>query len=261
MVLLVLAACRSRPSGPDEHYQKAQQIFSQLYATQLDDAYGDPQIDTVLAELKQVNPRSIDADAARALQDNIARGRDALAKQRAEREKLGQAAAQSFAVGGGGSSIDPAAVLAASAPDAGPPPDAYNEGADIAKLNSDTGGCLNSYEPFTEQITGVTGTVYRVVPSEGCKAKLPGFVGQAVLVANGKIYRRIPDPQPPLPPKVTILDGGQPPQQAQRGGQPAAQPPPRPVLDDAGQPVYDVVIPGAPQPGVQPAPAPEQTQQ
>ena len=49
-------------------------------------------------------------------------------------------------------------------------------------------------EPFNEQGTGKTGTVYRVAASEGCRSKLPGMAGQAILVADGKIYRRIADP-------------------------------------------------------------------
>ena len=52
---------------------------------------------------------------------------------------------------------------------------------------------------ITEQGTNVTGTVYRVAPSETCKGKLPGLTGQIVLVVNGKIYRRVPDPGPPKP--------------------------------------------------------------
>jgi hypothetical protein len=86
----------------------------------------------------------------------------------------------------------------------------------------------------------VTGVVYRVVPTSNCSGKLPGFVGQAVLVVGGKIYRRIPDPNPPKPPQAAP-DAGAARQQAKA---PAA-----PV--DAGEPQYEIVIPGAPQPGAQ----------
>ncbi|HUJ24417.1 MAG TPA: hypothetical protein VLW85_00250 [Myxococcales bacterium] len=250
--LLLTAACH-RQTGPDAHYQHASAAFQALYAAQLDDAYGDPKIDPIVAELKQVDARSIDAQAAATLLDNIARGRAALAKERAEREKMGAVAAQNIATPP--VSIDPVKVLAADEPDAGPPQDAYGTNGDVATINAQTGGCLTDYEPFTEQITGKSGTVYRVVNTEGCKARLPGFVGQAVLVISGKIYRRIPDPNPPRPPPPPAPPDAGPPDAGQAAQRRPAAPPP-----DAGEPEYEMVIPGAPQPGAQPPPAEQQQQ-
>lgn len=243
--LLVTAACH-RQTGPDAHYQNASKAFQSLYASQLDDAYGDAKMDPIVAELKQVDPRSVDAQPAAALLDNIERGRAALAKERAERQKL---AAVPQAIQAPAASIDPARVLAAAEPDAGAPADPYGAGADVSAINAQTGGCISSFEPFNEQGTGVAGTVYRVVDSDTCKGKLPGFVGQAVLVVNGKIYRRIADPNPPPPPKPP----------APRDAGPAqgnAAPPPRPAGVDAGEPQYQMYLPGMPQPpaqGQQPA--------
>lgn len=251
LVSLALAGCH-RTTGPDENYQRASALYQQLYATQLDDAYGDSRMDEVVALLRKVDGRSVDAQSAQTMLGAIEHGREALARERAEREKLSAAAAAPAARG----SIDPEQVLAANAEDAGTrEQDPFGPGASIAELNTQTGGCLVDNEPFNEQGTGKTGTVYRVAPSEGCKSKLPGFAGQAILVAEGKIYRRIPDPRPPEPPR---------PPAAPDAGAPAAAARPRAAApaatQDAGEPQYRIVIPGAPSPGAAPAPAEGQAQ-
>jgi hypothetical protein len=196
---LVLAQCR-RTSGPDANFAKASQMYQRLYATQLDEAYGDPQMDDVVRLLGKVNPRSVDAESAKALLGTIERGRQALAKERAAREQMAAAAAASAKVAAG---VDPEKILAASAPDAGPPADPFGAGASISEINAATGGCLAAGEPFQEEKTNTTGTVYRLVESPGCVEKLSGFVGQAVLVVDGRIYRRMSGfarPSAPPPP-------------------------------------------------------------
>ena len=249
--VVVLAACRRGPSGPDDNYEQASRLYQRLYASQLDDAYGDPQMDQVVALLNKVDPNSVDAPAAQTMLHAITNGRAELAKQRAAREKMAAAAAASANAAMAAPSIDPAAYLAASAPDAGPPQDPFGAGALVSDINAQTGGCLTDYEPFNENGTGVTGTIYRVVASDSCTGKLPGFVGQAVLVVNGRIYRRIPDPNPPKPPQpATPPDAGPAPKAA-----PAAQ---KQAPADAGEPEYRMVVPGMPEPGATPPPAQQQ---
>ena len=127
LCLLALFACRRAPAGPDPNYEQASKLYQQLYASELDDAYGDPQMDRVVAFLKKVDSSSADADAARAMLGAIQNGREVLAKQRADREKMAAAAAASAATAV--VNIDPSAVIAASAPvDAGPPQDPYGLG-------------------------------------------------------------------------------------------------------------------------------------
>jgi len=245
--ILALAACR-RSTGPDENYQRAYALYSQLYATQLDDAYGDAKMDEVVALLRNVDSRSLDADAAQRLLGTIQRGKEQLSKERAEREKLtGSLQAAPIPT----SSIDPSKFLAASEPDAGQPDDPFAPGAPVSELNKQSGGCLVDNEPFNEQGTGVTGTVYRVAPSDTCKSKLPGLVGQVVLVVNGKIYRRTADPRPP-PPPAGAADAGAAPAAQAAAAKPAAKP-------DAGEPQYYIYVPGNPlPPGAAPQAADQQ---
>lgn len=245
LLLLALAGCR-RTTGPDDNYQQASALYQQLYATELDDAYGDPRMDEVVTLLRKVDPRSVDAQQAEMLLGTIQRGKDQLAKERAERAKLADVAARNAPPL---VNIDPSQFVSASEPDAGPPQDPFGTGALVSELNKQSGGCLDENEPFHEQGTGVTGTVYRVAPSDGCRSKLPGMVGQAVLVVNGKIYRRMADPRPP---PAAVPDAGPPP--APKPAAAAARPA-QPA--DAGEPQYYLTAPGQPQPGAVPPPPPE----
>ncbi len=224
-------------------------MYQQLYASELDDAYGDPKMDEVVALLRKVDPRSGDASAAQTLLGTIQRGREELAKERADRERMAAAAARSVTTAP--TTFDTGKAVYASEPDAGPPEDPFAPGAPVAELNKQSGGCLVDNEPFTEQGTGVGGTVYRVAPSETCRSKLPGLVGQVVLVVNGKIYRRTADPRPPPPPAAATPDAGAP---AKTAAKPApAQP------ADAGEPQYYLYVPGNPlPPGASPATAGQQ---
>lgn len=241
--ILALAGCR-RMTGPDDNYQQASSLYSRLYATQLDDAYGDPKMDEVVALLRKVDPRSVDAEGAQRLLGTIQRGKEQLAKERAEREKA-TAGLQGATVPS--SNIDPSKFIAASEPDAGPPEDPFAPGAPVSELNKQFGGCLVDNEPFNEQGTGVTGTVYRVAPSDACRSKLPGLGGQVVLVSNGKIYRRMADPRPPAP--ASAPDAGAAAQAA--SAKPAQKP-------DAGEPQYYIYVPGNPLP---PGAAPQAAEQ
>ncbi len=247
LAILMAAGCRKRPSGPDANFQQASRLYQQLYASELDDAYGDARIEAVVAQLKQVDPNSVDAEAATSLLGTIQRGKEALAQDRARREKL-SAAAQATAAAPI-TNIDTQKIIAASTPDAGPPSDPYGAGASVAEINKETGGCLVDNEPFNEQGTSTSGTVYRVASSSACASKLPGYVGQAVLVVSGRIYRRIVDPNPPGSTPPLVPDAGPPPAAPKKAAPASGD------SGDAGEPQF--YYPGQPQPGAKP---PEQPQ-
>lgn len=240
-IAAALFACK-RQKGPDANYDKASRQYQELYATELDDAYGDRKMDQVVALLKLVDPASLDKPDADRLLGTIARGKEEWAKSEAARNAMAAAASRSAATASA-PSIDMARILATHAEDAGTL-DPYGEGASIAQINSANGGCLVAEEPFTETGTGKTGRVYRL-SSVVCNAKLPGFVGQAILEVDGKIYRRVSaalaprqEPRPPLP-----QDAGTPPRRT--------APAPPASTEDAG---YGLYVPGQPfPPGMQEA--------
>jgi hypothetical protein len=241
---LALAAC-ARYSGPaDANFAKARDLYQQLYASDLDEAYGDPQMDQVESLLENVNKRSVDAPSAMALLHAIEHGREELAKVHAEREKLRKAAAEVVARP---SNIDPSRVLEQA--DAGPPQDPYGPAASVAQINKDTGGCLVAGEAFHEGGTNRSGMLYRLAPNPVCRDRLPGFVGQAVMVSEGKIYRRILDSQVPRPqPAAGAPDGGV-------GGRAPTASRAAAATADAGAQEYMLVVPGGPLPPAEAATA------
>jgi hypothetical protein len=254
VALCLVAGCRRRSTGPSQDYESAATLYQQLYVTLLDDAYGDARMDEVVAGLKRVDPRSVDAQAAGDLLGTIERGRAELAKQRAERAKRTEGVTAPKPV-----QIDPSAVLAMSRVDARVEADPTGTGASIAELNKQYGGCLVSDQSFREQGTGKSGTVYKLAPYSACRDKLPGFVGQAVMVIDGVIYRRIPLSEAQLAPTP---DAG-PTAAPDRGTGPrsAAPEPPTPAgsrlvrIDPDGTRHYETAVPlfpGAPMPGAVP---------
>jgi hypothetical protein len=192
--LALAVACARYSGAPDPNFAKARELYQQLYAAELDEAYGDPRMDEVVSLLHLVRTRSVDAPSAQALLHAIENGRQELAKIHAERDKLTKAAAEIVAAR---TDIDPTHVL--EQPDAGPVQDPYGTGATIAQINKDSGGCLVSGEPFHEIGTNRTGTLYRLAPNPACKDRLPGFVGQVVMMTDGRIYRRVQESQVPRP--------------------------------------------------------------
>jgi hypothetical protein len=191
LTLLLVTWCRKAPGPPDPNYEQGSRLYQQLYVQKLDDAYGDPQMDTVVGLLQKVDGNSVDKSAADALLDTIKRGRDAYAKTSAQRDKEQQAAQQAVTAA---PNIDPTRVLGLDQrADAGAPADPFGPGASISEINAASGGCLVAGEPFQENVTNLSGTVYRLSSSTTCAQRLAGFVGQMVLVTDGRIYRRIPD--------------------------------------------------------------------
>jgi len=115
---LVLGGCRWN-TGPDENYRQAAALYQQLYATELDDAYGDPKMEEVVALLHEVSARSATRSKHSCCGHHRARARRAGEAARRTGED-GCRAAQSASTAQ--VNIDPEKVLAAP-PDAGPPQD------------------------------------------------------------------------------------------------------------------------------------------
>jgi len=247
LALLLAISCRKSPGPPDPNYREARRLYDQLYVTKLDDAYGDPQMETVAGLLEKVDHDSIDAPAAETLLGTVKRGREEFAKGRAEHEKMQKTAQDLVAA----PSIDPSRVLALDrVVDAGAPPDPFGPGASISEINAASGGCLVAGEQFHENVTNVGGTVYRLANSAVCAQRLAGFAGQMVLVTDGKIYRRVTEYEARATPPAAgaaAADAGTP---ARDAGSPArAAAPAAGTVEggDAGTQQY-LYIPGAPLP-------------
>ncbi|MFP2956578.1 hypothetical protein ACLEPN_01785 [Myxococcus sp. 1LA] len=88
-VLLTLAptACRREPPAPSAEYEEAARRFRELYAQKLDDAYLDPQVGEIEAQLQRVPADSLDAAGARELLQRIKEGRQRMETAASERDE------------------------------------------------------------------------------------------------------------------------------------------------------------------------------
>jgi hypothetical protein len=241
--LALAAGCRRGPPPPSPEYDEARAIYEKLYASQLDDAYGDPQMNQVVELLKRVSKESAEAEAAQKLLERIDVGKKEFAKQQAESEARRAAMKAGPPPGSSSASLTPSAFPPAEPPaeaqlaDAGTPAqDPFAPGAPIATLNREAGGCLILGETtFAEKGTGKAGQVYKVSDSRACQQKVPGLQGQALLVVDGKLYRRVPE-RVLIMDKVTLPAGGT---AAQKPAQPAAAQPPAAQPASAAAPPAD----------------------
>ena len=256
-VALVSFACRKvGPPSPD--YDRAYRIYERLYVSQLDDAFGDPQMDEAEALLKKVDPRSVDSELAQRLLQSIADGRKRLAAERAEDEKrralLRASMAPTVAPPMGPMFVEP--LAAAGAPDGGAadaavaeadagPPDPAAAGTKFDDLQRASNGCLVPGLPFKEVGTGKQGASYRLNAADPlCGGKL-GLGGQLVLVMDGKVYAKVSDKDVKVQNEAPRAVGTQPAQQpAQQPGQTQQQQPAAP----AQQPGYAPATPLQAQP-------------
>ena len=92
IAVLMVSGC-ARKSQPSEQYAQAHQLFSKLYAAQLDDAFGDPAMAQVDALLRQVSQDSSDWRAAKELARRIEDGRKRLREAEAARKTAAAQAA------------------------------------------------------------------------------------------------------------------------------------------------------------------------
>jgi hypothetical protein len=197
LIVLALSACRKEPGPPSEEYEEARQRFSKIYGQKLDEAFVDPEMDAIEALLEQVHADSIDAQSAKELQQRIKEGRARMEKARQEREDAIAAAQQ-------GNTFVPSSPPSTPAPpeptpvpqedkDAGP---AVTEGPSVGSPASElVAGYLGCFQRQPQPIT-VRGRgqreAWEMSDRARCSQSFPAFVGQVVLIEEGKVLTVLP---------------------------------------------------------------------
>ena len=216
LIVLALSACRKEPGPPSAEYDEARQRFSKIYGQKLDEAFIDPEMDAIEALLLQVPPDSVDAQSAKELQQRIKDGRAKMEKARQEREAAMAAARQ-------GDIVPPSAPLPESEPpppapqepnDAGPPSSGPVVGSPASELVAGYLGCFQKASSITVKDRGLR-EAWEISPGRArCSQVFPTFVGQVVLIEEGKVLTVLPKSSV----QVTY-------QQVDAGPAPAANPP------------------------------------
>lgn len=188
VTLLVVPGCK-RPQ-PSPEYERATASFRALYAAQLDDAFLDPGMAEVEALLAQVPADSLDAAAARELQERITAGRAQAEARRAARHK---AAADARALPdfeptaeGAAMAAREAAEDAARRADAGLPGPAV--GSSVADLERSYQGCLRrGPQVGVASLDGGLRQAWEFQDTEACRFSYPSLVGRIIVADDAKV--------------------------------------------------------------------------
>lgn len=195
LALVAVSAC-AKKKQPSAEFESASRDFSKLYGEKLDDAFLDPQIEDIQARLERVPPESLDAQAAQALLTRIRDGRQRMAAQQAERERLTAEAAQPAPYTGPSREEQDrqaaeAASAAAAKADAGTPAAHPVRGMTVTELTARFGDCFVKGEPL--EITGRgPRETWNLSPTDACRAAHPGFDAQFLVIEDGKILALAP---------------------------------------------------------------------
>ena len=223
LVLAVLPSCRKRPGPPSLEYAEARDKLIEIRKDRVEDAYFDPRIEEVLALLAQVDPKSVDADAARELKAEIDQARAEKARHDQEEAKLIEQVRASPSVGSTASLPAPSPAAepeaAAGPTDAGPPKDPVNgmSASDFKRLFSD---CYDFVRPAMGP-TGNTGETWALKDMGVCRDRHPGSVGHYVILLDNKVSG-MPTMEQAAPTKFKLVNG----QLVPAGAEPPAAPPP-----------------------------------
>jgi hypothetical protein len=211
---LLASGCR-KPAKPSPEFSAAQARFVALYGEKLDDAYGLPEMDDLLAQLGRVPPDSLDARAAADLSKRIRDGRTKLQAEEAALKKAAEAAlAPPPAMTGPGKKVILGTVAEAPEADAsdagsdGPP----QPGMTSQEFDQKYGTCFVYGNQV--KVAGKGLLESRLLNDRvQCQKRLPGFDKQAVLFENGKVLAVVDRAQyEAASPKTTVVkvDAGTP---------------------------------------------------
>ncbi|MEN9798023.1 MAG: hypothetical protein RL653_1719 [Pseudomonadota bacterium] len=216
LATLIASGCR-KPAKPSPEYTAAQARFVALYGEKLDDAYGLPEMDELLAQLGRVPPDSLDARAAADLSRRIREGRTKLQAEEAALKKAAEAAlspqpaaqgpGRKVLAGAGGGAAEPEGEI----PDAGTegPP---QPGMTSQEFDQKFGTCFSYGNQV--KVAGKGLVESRLLNDRlQCQKRLPGFDKQAVLFENGKVLAVVDRAQyEAASPKATVVkvDAGTP---------------------------------------------------
>lgn len=198
-VLLALApsACRNRPQ-PSADYEQAARRFGELYAQKLDEAYLDPQVGEIEAQLQRVPEDSLDAAAARELLQRIQQGRQRMQAEASDREDAvasaleptpGSGSAELPSTGEPVPSTPAAEARDAGAGDAGV--SGPQAGTQASELVAGFRGCFRRGAPIEVQGRGLRET-WELADRTSCRLEYPGHADVLVLIEEGRVLTLLP---------------------------------------------------------------------
>ncbi|ADO72005.1 hypothetical protein [Stigmatella aurantiaca] len=193
-LLLVLApvACRREAAAPSAEYEQAHQRFSKLYGQQLDQAFLDPQMADIEAQLERVPPDSLDAQSARELLQRIRQGRERMETSQQETQDAVASAREFQDIPSSPRTEEPPPPPPAvpEPVDAGPPDAGATtgpvEGSSASELASGYQGCFRRGDQINVTGRGMRES-WELADRFSCRQAYPRFANQVVLIEDGRV--------------------------------------------------------------------------
>lgn len=210
-LVTVVSGCPSRSKEPSAEYEAARKRFNTLYAERLDEAFLDPRMTEIEAQLAKVPEDSLDAEQARTLQQRIDEGQ---ARMSAAREKHAQTMAEVRKPGpapsGGGSAAAEPSGGGEAAPseeaDAGPSGHPA-VGMSAGELSRRFGTCFRPGSPVEVAERGVLET-WVLKDITLCAQRYAAFTDSTIVIESGKILTIVPTAK--ITTETRTVDGGAP---------------------------------------------------
>jgi hypothetical protein len=199
LIALAPAACRKDPGPPSPEYEQARTSFNKLYGQKLDEAFLDPAMDGIEAQLLQVPAESMDAQPARELLQRIQQGRERMQAARQETEDAIASARriEDFPSQPGTtpapSTPEPEPAPPSAEPvDAGAPPGAGPvAGSPASELPYGYQRCFQRAEPVNVDGKGQR-DAWELENRLACRQAYPSFADQIVLIEDGRVLTVLP---------------------------------------------------------------------
>jgi len=189
VLALAPAACKKEPGPPSEAFAQAHQRFSTLYGQKLDEAYADPSIPEIEAQLQQVPADSIDAPAAQELLTRIRDGRAQLEAQRKERQEAIASALTAPSMPSTGETPEPAA-RPPEPPDAGQPDAGTAKGPQpgtpASELVAGFNGCFRRGQQIQIEGRGFRDS-WEMVDRLACRLEYPDVAEKVLIIEGDKV--------------------------------------------------------------------------
>lgn len=201
LISLVPVACTKSPGPKSPEYEQAHQRFSKLYGQKLDEAFLDPAMDEIEAQLQQVSPDSMDAQSAKDLLKRIREGRERMQAAAQDTEDAIAAAreVQDFPPSQPGTPApppdeEPPPPPSAGPPDAGAPPPGAGPvmGSPASELSYGYERCFRRGESLNVDGKGPRET-WVLESRLACRQSYPSFNGQVLIIEDGKVLATVPE--------------------------------------------------------------------
>lgn len=194
--LLFAAGCSRSPAPPSPEFEQASRRWTALYAQKLDEAYLDPSIGEIEAQLKRVPADSVDSAASQSLLQRIQEGRTRMQAAQDEKRRAVKSARTLPTLDPSQTSIPrPAEPVAAEAVDAGPGDAGVIAGPQMgtpaSELVAGFRGCFTRSVPVTVEGRGMRDT-WQLSDRTACQLEYPSHKDTSLVIEDGRVLALLP---------------------------------------------------------------------